>query len=297
MTTPTLHISGIARPLYVLPPPASDHPTVFACSLAKAGSNLFFAILNDLCLNSSNLAYVDVTGGFWEHGIDPARQPKSAANLFEPKGYCYGGFRGFPLEYAVPHFAGMRKVLLVRDIRDMAVSNYFSTAFSHSLPGTTLDDKWRRAVEVFRARVQRMDLDRAVLFLARDYLKPWRVYKALLAKHRFRIWRYEDVIFRKREWIDELADYLGLEAKPASRDNLLRMVDVVPETENPSEFIRKVTPGDHKIKLRPRTIAKLDRMFGDYLDAFGYPRVRSWIFDRSGTPFDRGGAAMGFDSR
>lgn len=296
MPNPVLRVPGLDRPIFELPPPRSQQPSVFALSLFKAGSTLFYELLHDLC-RDSDLVYVDLSAAFWDNGVDPARMPKSTADLFAPRGYCYAGFRGFPTEYDVPHFEQMTKLLLVRDIRDMAVSGYFSLAFSHPLPGTALDDQWRRNMERERLEIRAMGVDSGALFVAEaNYRKAWSTLRTLLARHKFRIWRYEDVVFRKREWIAEIVAHLGLPVSAASMENLAQRVDVFPEQENRDQFVRKVAPGDHKEKLSPRVIAKLAREFGDYLDAFGYPRGRRPLFRRRVRPYRRGPETLGFDN-
>jgi hypothetical protein len=295
MSNPVLRVPGLDRPIFELPPSKSQQPSVFACSLFKAGSTLFYEILRDLC-RDGDLVYVNLPAAFWDNGVDPARIPKSTADLFLPRGYCYGGFRNFPVEYDVPHFEHMTKLLLVRDIRDMAVSGYFSLAFSHPLPGASLGDQWRRDRERQRAEIRAMGVDRAALFLARNYRQTWRTYRELLGRHNFRIWRYEDVIYRKREWIAEIASHLGLPVRPESMEKLAQRVDLFPERENRDEFVRKVAPGDHKEKLSPRVIAKLERAFGDYLEAFGYQRGRRFLFGRRARAFRRSPDALGFEN-
>lgn len=42
--------------------------------------------------------------------------------------------------------------------------------------------------------------------------------------------------------------------------------------ENPLAHKRQVAPGDHRRKLRPDTVASLDRLFADVLACLGYDR-------------------------
>jgi hypothetical protein len=45
---------------------------------------------------------------------------------------------------------------------------------------------------------------------------------------------------------------------------------VIPAEENPTEFVRKVVPGDHREKLGIATIRRLDEMLADEMATFGY---------------------------
>ena len=50
----------------------------------------------------------------------------------------------------------------------------------------------------------------------------------------------------------------------------MELVDIVPESEDQSQFVRKAVPGDHRIKLQPETIKKLNHRLGDILDLYDY---------------------------
>jgi hypothetical protein len=45
---------------------------------------------------------------------------------------------------------------------------------------------------------------------------------------------------------------------------------VLPDAEQPTAFIRKVTPGDHREKLSPTIIEELNGVFADEMHLFGY---------------------------
>jgi predicted HAD superfamily phosphohydrolase len=45
---------------------------------------------------------------------------------------------------------------------------------------------------------------------------------------------------------------------------------VMPAEENPAQFVRRVTPGDHLEKLDAATIAALDDILHEELRRFGY---------------------------
>lgn len=47
-------------------------------------------------------------------------------------------------------------------------------------------------------------------------------------------------------------------------------MDRRPAQERPDKHVRRVTPGDHREKLQPATIARLNEAFGDVLERFGY---------------------------
>jgi hypothetical protein len=53
-----------------------------------------------------------------------------------------------------------------------------------------------------------------------------------------------------------------------------RAKSVKPVGEDIRSHMRKVTPGDYREKLRPETIAELNRRFSEVLDALGYSSPR-----------------------
>jgi hypothetical protein len=44
----------------------------------------------------------------------------------------------------------------------------------------------------------------------------------------------------------------------------------MPDEERPTEFVRRVSPGDHIDKLSPATIARLNELLRQPMDLLGY---------------------------
>ena len=95
-------------------------------------------------------------------------------------------------------------------------------------------------------------------------------YVSILGSRNFKVYRYEDVVGQKRPWIKEMAEFLDLELSDKMLQVILDNVDIKPNSEQPTKFIRRVTPGDHKEKLKPETIEKLNDKFSDLLRTFSY---------------------------
>jgi hypothetical protein len=85
-----------------------------------------------------------------------------------------------------------------------------------------------------------------------------------------RLYRYEDVIFDKLTWTQDMLDYLKFDVPARLVEAVVARNDIVPDDEAPLEHIRHVTPGDHRHKLQPQTIAALNEVFGGVLERFGY---------------------------
>ncbi len=86
-----------------------------------------------------------------------------------------------------------------------------------------------------------------------------------------RLFRYEDVILHKRDWVRAMAEHFGWSAGTEGYlDKVMGWADVVPKEEQPDKFIRRVLPGDHKEKLSPGAIAQLNTILAPAMGLFGY---------------------------
>ncbi|HFQ15953.1 MAG TPA: hypothetical protein ENK41_06305 [Rhodobacteraceae bacterium] len=261
-----------SRQTITLPPPGDGaRRSVFVVSLPKAGSTLLNRIMRPLCLRAGLAPFSLQNTLRGELGVD---MPQVDFNpLFVSHAYAYLGFRGWSTSFAMPKAADGRTVFLVRDPRDMVVSQYYSKAFSHRPPGNAAGDEGVERFEKERAQVARMSVADYVLenaeSVARTYNKTWKNLQTIGHK----TWRYEDIIFEKRRWVDEMLAYLGIDLPPAMVARVVERQDVRPDGEAPLEHVRKVTPGDHREKLDAATIEKLDAVFADILDRFDYPRA------------------------
>jgi hypothetical protein len=236
-------------------------PSVFIVGLVKSGSTLLNRIMRPISA-ASGLTCRAFANELRQRGLSL----KHADPDFEPFGYAYGGFRDLP--WPLPDFGANRTVLLVRDPRDALTSSYFSVAYSHVPPGTSDSPKMLQAFETRRAQARETAIDDFVLREAESHARLIRRVLANIAPHK--LYRYEEIIFDKQAWAADMVEYLGLSPPP----NLVSMVvarnDVVPSADAPLEHIRHVTPGDHRNKLRPETIAALDARFERLMKKMGY---------------------------
>ncbi len=244
-------------------------PSAFLIGLPKAGSTLLNRLLRPIAA-AAGLTFVGLQESLHQGGVGPKDTPAEVNAAFAPFGYAFGGFRSLPGAFELPSYAAGRTVLLVRDPRDMLTSLYFSLAYSHRPPGGGAGGVLAAAFAEQRREVGASDIDTFVLDNVETVLGQFRRVGRKLAHIPHRTWRYEDVIFDKLTWAGEMVDYLDLRVDErvvaeAARDN-----DVRPEAEDVTEHIRQVTPGDHRAKLRPDTIAKLDEQLAPVLQRYRY---------------------------
>jgi hypothetical protein len=239
----------------------------FALGVRKSGSSIFSSVVSALA-QFNGLNVVDIPGTMFQHGyryVDWNGYRRLSDLLW--RGNVYIGFRDPPTAlYGDPVFAGGAKILLVRDPRDALVSEYFSNAFSHSLPGagaTSVIEKERGLA--LASGVEEYALKR-VQYLNRTVAG----YRALLKDPHLKIMRYEDVIFAKDRWIRDIAAHYGWAASDELVTNILSWADVRPDVEDPKAFIRHVAPGDHLDKLSPDAIGRINGQLSDMWSQFGY---------------------------
>ena len=117
----------------------SDHPSIIHFSVNKAATQYVKKILARCVAHNqmlhiqmneyafcSSLPYLDHLN---EIGM------RNYQHVFQPQGFLYSAFGGF-IE-GIDNLEAYKILLLIRDPRDVLVSSFFSTAYSHPLPGST----------------------------------------------------------------------------------------------------------------------------------------------------------------
>lgn len=246
-------------------------PAFFVLGVRKSGSSMLNRVAQLLSrFNSYN--FVDVAGRLFTNNIKVGqwiRDPSFSEIIYE--GNVYGGFRNCPLGIKDNDiFKQAKKILLVRDPRDALVSEYFSNAYSHSLPATNDGGGARGDLLQQREAALTTPIDGYVLSRARMMRRTVAEYVPLSTERNTLLLKYEEIIFAKDAMIQDIIGHFGWLCRPKQLEAILGWVDVKPDQENPKQFIRKVTPGDHQEKLRHETIDQLNKELADVLGVFGY---------------------------
>jgi hypothetical protein len=183
-------------------------------------------------------------------------------------GNLYTGFRNYPENLAgVPAFAEARKVFMFRDPRDALVSQYFSDAYSHSLPQ---DEEGARAFLEKREEALGAEINAWVLDKAGAMRRTMLAYLPVLDDPTVLVLRYEDYVFQKRRLVRKVLEHFGWTLLPGPLERLMADIDVVPEAEDKTRFIRRAVPGDHNAKLTAETVRRLNHRLGDVIAAYDY---------------------------
>lgn len=251
-----------------LPEPGTG-ASFFMLGLPKAGSTLLNNIMRPVS-RSAGYAFFSLSNTVRKLNLrnDEIAFAKSNS-IFDAEGYCYGGFRSIPKALTLPAWAKGRTVALIRDPRDMLTSLYFSAAYSHRPPPVS-EGKLAAKFAARREDAASASIDEFVLSRADDHLEMYKRFEEAAQHVDVKIYRYEDIIFEKKNWINDMAEYLDLKVPEDIVDQTLARLDVVPEKEDVAAHVRTVTPGDHRRKLQGETIAQLDATLGPVLTRYGY---------------------------
>ncbi len=239
--------------------------------MAKAGSTLLFDMLRGLSRHVG-LTYFSIEDKLFADNQSPTERPTAIGNVFQEHGYCYGGFRQYPA-FPVPILWNSRTVFLVRDPRDMITSLYFSLLASHAIPAARSGGGARDEMLAARDRLSHMDINEWAPGQVRTYLRMLEGYVAQGFHWRpnVAVYRYEDVIFRKTEWLSDVAAWFNWNVGQDVIADIAQSVDVRPEAERPGEHVRQVSPGNHAKHLGPAAISAINDGLREYMRLFGYP--------------------------
>jgi hypothetical protein len=263
---PVIEYAG--QVIYRLPPPLSNKQTCLMFTQPKSGSKMVRGILRELA-RQSGLQPTGPGGAFFQAGIPQSEIPASTSEIFQPTGYFFH-FSNVPTEYEIPIDAPA--LVHVRDIRDVLVSKYYSLRDSHPEPGDTVASDKKQAFLRQREMLKEMGVDEGVLRLAtRGVAEMIRGLKARAAVDGAMLTRYEDMVYRKEDWARDVCRHFGWDRPERAIARAVAPFDVFPDGERPDQHVRQVHPGNYKKKLKPETIGKLNELFGDELEFFGYP--------------------------
>ncbi len=244
----------------------------FVLGIRKCGSSIMNSMLTDLA-RLNGLPFVDMGGRFFSANVAEQdwRSDPAVLSALMP-GTVYGGFRAMPMALAhSPLYQRSPKILLVRDPRDALVSEYFSIAYSHSLPEATGQGGAREEFLALRESALASRIEAVVIERAGVLNQAYMDYAAAAADPLTKVYRYEDVILDKRPWLRSMAAHFGWQAgSPGFVEGMMGWADKVPDKEQSHAFVRRVTPGDHREKLSAAVIAELNVALRPAMTLFGY---------------------------
>ena len=239
----------------------------FAFSLHKAGSSLLTKMLMQYC-TLTNISFIDLPRMIEKNDLDIDQIEIDSVDqpIFE-SGYCLLGWRHFPPFLRHHNFSKSKNILLVRDPRDRLVSLYFSMLKSHYVPNKGYI---RNILLASRKATEELTIDEFVISYIPEVITQWNRYHEFLDHRTTKIYRYEDVIYRKEEWLIDIVNYFEFPYDQKTIEKVSIENDIRPEAERPNEHIRQVKPGNYNLHLKKETIQKINRELGGYLMRYDY---------------------------
>jgi len=232
-------------------------PSILFFTTHKAASMFVDRVLKRLG-QAHGMLHADLEGWFstgppklWRLFKDPAAMKQ----LFRPRGIYYGALRS---HRPIADLENYRVVLMLRDPRDMLTSYYFSEAFSHSPINQRVLERRRKAAA--------QDINAFVLEHAPLHKAVYETYfREFDGRPEVLFTTYERMLADRRAWLNEIVEHVGLTEHPGLVEDLLQEAAQVKGTGSAHQHVRVARSGDHRDKLSPDTIARLNDLFGQEL--------------------------------
>ena len=250
----------------------SGEAPCFALGVRKSGSTMLHKLVMFLA-RKNNTNAVDIPGTFFKRGFVVQDWVNADLSHVVQPGNVYVGFRSFPTNFGrYEHFRNGRKIFMFRDPRDALVSQYFSDAYSHSLPSKETETGAKASEAFLKKREEALatDIETYVMKHAKSFDTTLMQFAPLLDDPTCLTLRYEDYIFQKKRLIHKILNHFEWNCAPGHVETLLKNIDEVPNSEDKQRFVRRVIPGDHRNKLTPEAIRKLNNRLKDVLQVFDY---------------------------
>ena len=263
---------GQGRSLSFEVDPAGKGPACFSLGVRKSGSTMLHNIVIFLARrHGTNI--VDIPGTASRAGFTVGDWEQADLGAVVRPGNAYTGFRSYPSNLArTEAWREARKIFMFRDPRDALISQYFSDAYSHSLPSAETEEGAKAAEAFLKKRQETLqtDIETYVFKNQRGMQNTLMAYAPLLSDPTCLVLRYEDYVFQKKRLVHRILAQFGWTVAPGPIEALLGRIDKVPEAEEKTNFVRRVIPGDHRAKLSPTAIRRLDNQMREVLSLYDY---------------------------
>ena len=248
-------------------PRSRPQPSWSLITLHKAGSSYVAGIIAKI-FASNGYEKVDLCAAAFRQGVAEVDYVAAHKSEITGQGRLFGPFRA-DTAGLVGLIDGIRPIVHVRDIRDCIVSNFFSVAYSHRLPG---DGEVRERFIEARQRLQEGSIERYVEDVIEGDALFARigVLREICEKRPDAVLsRYEEMVTDFPRWLDALVAAVGLNIPDRLRGDLVAEArfDV---SEDKFRHKRQVVPGDFRRKLAPEMQARLTEKYRADLTYFGY---------------------------
>ncbi len=236
--------------------------SVLFFTVHKSASTFFNWYLKELCLQTGHI-YMDINGYFvtqGQKGVLKQNEPEFKNKVFKKEGFIYGPLRNY---IEVTDIDDYPVVLILRDPRDVLTSQYFSIKNSHPLLTPELIKR--------RKFAQESSIDEHVLSQSDRFVTTYTQYiNNIYGKKNVLFIKYENMITDFRSALHSINAHCGFHLNEEQLKLLDKSDSFQIKKENQKQHIRKIASGDYKEKLKPETIAILNKKFETILLKLGY---------------------------
>jgi len=248
-------------------------PSFFFFTINKSASSFVTRVLQGLS-SFAKIDYINLEKYYFHGGEignkwheDGYSGDGKFKNIFENGGYFFGPFRR---NWPKIDLKDNRIILLLRDPRDVLTSLYFSILYSHQIPKT---GDSREFMIHERESATKSNIDDYVLDSAHYYNGLYKYYcDNILGNENVLFLKYEDMVQDFGGFIARITNFLGYSITDNELKALLKMGDFSVDSEDIYSHKRQVTPGDHRRKLKNKTIVDLNKIFSDVLEKLNYDK-------------------------
>ena len=251
------------------PQTTNNRTSILFYTTFKCASVYVTKILRKL-VKENGIIPINWNGYVWETGKpkkDLQLQIAFDRTIFRPCGYFYGCLREFN-EWKIADIDHFKKILMLRDPRDVLTSLYFSHAYSHAIPFFN-----QQEILSLREKALSMTIDQYVIENIPKYLRIYQAYcKNLLKKPNLLFVTYEKMVTDFDRWLDSIIDFLDVQVSFDLLTQIKKEADFTVKEENIYAHKRQVIPGEYQRKLNLETIKILNYNFSEILDLLGYSK-------------------------
>lgn len=247
----------------------SQHPTVFHITHWKAGSQWVRGVLQSLVPDRLVIAHGDMSNVCDEQLV--------RGGVYTP---LYMATQWFDKQ--VTRTDDQRFFVVIRDLRDAAVSWYFSVKHSHRPTNLRSADD---LMESYRRRFNELSIEAGLLLVIEERLADFAtIQKTWLRQPDSArlIVRYEDLIGDESGQFDRIFDYAGLDPDPQRRKFAVDSQSFRRQTgrdrgqEKVDAHHRKGVAGDWQNHFTDPVKAAFKAQYGELLISTGYEQDLDW---------------------
>ena len=249
------------------------HPSIIHFSLNKAATQYTGCILIE-CAVENGMVPVGIHGYAFNTNFPyldqlSAKEMEKYKHIFKPYGYLYYVFGG--MVEGISELEKYKTILMVRDPRDILVSEYYSIAYSHGVPDKQ-GNKYKRFIDL-RKKVRGSTIDEYVIAESNAVYNILQRYKTLLIDKypKTYVTKYEEMLNDFSFWLRRLLDNCELDISHEFFSDLIDKNErLKPTEEDVHNHVRRGRPGEYEEVLKRETIEYLNSKFYALLLTFGY---------------------------